>query len=413
MSARDLAALFRRHYGKGLFVLAAAGFAILAGPRLVQGPETPVITVMQRDFVQSVLASGRVEAPHRIDVGVQVTGTVLRVPVAEGQTVAAGATLIELESSELRATLNQNSLSARQAEARVRQLREVQAPVAEQVLLQAESTHTAALQTLARNRTLVAKGFIAQSAVDDALRAEQVAAAQVRTAQKQLASARPSGSDAAVAEAGRAQAQAGVDVARSRLAYATVVAPVAGTLIARNVEPGYVVQPGKALMVLSPAGETQLVVLIDEKNLGLLRLGQKALASADAYPQQRFPAELVYINPGVDVLRGSVQVKLRVPAPPEYLRQDMTVSVDIEVARSRNAVLVPGEALHDADSGAPWVLKVDGGRARRQAVRLGLRSSGLAEVLEGLRSGDHVVPAAAVTILDGARIRPVGMAAAR
>jgi len=58
-----------------------------------------------------------------------------------------------------------------------------------------------------------------------------------------------------------------------------------------------VVQPGKALMVLSPAGPTQLVVQIDEKNLHLLTVGQPAQASADAYPEQRFAAEVTYINP--------------------------------------------------------------------------------------------------------------------
>ncbi len=411
--AASFLALLRRHTGTGVLLLAAAVVAVLAGPPLVLGPEVAVEEVVRRDFVQSVLASGRVEAPHRVDVGVQVTGTVVRVPVREGQAVAAGTPLVELEASELRATLSQNVLALRQAEARVRQVREVQAPVAEQALVQARANDAMAQQTLERNRALVAKGFLSQSALDDATRAAQVAGAQVRTAEQQLAGARPSGSDAALAEAARAQAQAGVEVARSRLAYATVAAPVAGTLIARNVEPGHVVQPGKALMVLSPAGETQLVVLIDEKNLRLLRLGQKALASADAYPQQRFDAELFYINPGVDVQRGSVQVKLRVPSPPDYLRQDMTVSVDIEVARSANAVLVPGDAVRDADSAAPWVLKAEAGRATRQAVKLGLRSSGLAQVLEGLQAGDRVVPVGALTVLEGARLRPVAAAAGR
>jgi HlyD family secretion protein len=178
-----------------------------------------------------------------------------------------------------------------------------------------------------------------------------------------------------------------------------------------------VVQPGKVLMVLSPAtpgGETQVVVQIDEKNLRLLRPGLPALVSADAYADQRFAAELVYINPGVDAQRGAVEIKLRVPSPPAYLKQDMTVSVDIEVARRIGAVLVPGAALHDADSDTPWVLKVDGGRSQRQPVRLGLRSSGLVEVLEGLQAGDQVVAAApggGLKVIDGTRIRPVAAAA--
>ncbi len=81
----------------------------------------------------------------------------------------------------------------------------------------------------------------------------------------------------------------------------TIEAPVDGTLIARNVERGNVVQPGKALMVLSPAGATQLVVQIDEKNLNLLQIGQEALASADAYPGERFAARIVYMNPAESI----------------------------------------------------------------------------------------------------------------
>ena len=396
-------------------LLVAAALMAWAAPRWVQGPEVPTEPVVRRDFVQTVVASGRVETPHRVNVGVQITGTVQRVPVAEGQTVAAGAALIELESSELRAALSQSELAVQQAQARLRQLSEVQLPVAEQSLRQAQANHDAARQALARNRELLAQGFIGQAAVDESIRAEQVAAAQRRSAEQQLASTRAGGSEAALAQAALAAAKAGVEVARAKLRYATVNAPVAGTLITRNVEPGDVVQPGKALMVLSPAlasGETQLVLQIDEKNLRLLRIGQPALASADAYPQQRFDAEVASISPGVDAQRGAVEVKLRVASPPSYLRQDMTVSVDIEVARRPAALLVPADAVMASESAAPWVLKVDDGHARRQAVKLGLRSEGHAEVLGGLNEGDSVVPAAgAATLKDGARVRPVPRAA--
>ncbi len=406
-----LMARARRHAGKGLLL---AGLALLAwqvGPRWLQGPQVAVDTVVQRDFVQSVVASGRVETPHRVDLGAQVTGTVQHVPVAEGQVVAAGTVLIELEAGEQRAAVRQAELAVLQARARLRQLREVQAPVAEQALGQAQANLDAARQALARSRELLAQGFIGQAALDETRRAEQVAAAQWRAAQQQLAAARPDGSDTALAEAALAQAQAAVDAAVARLRYAAIVAPVAGTLITRKVEPGDVVQPGKVLMVLSPtsaAGDTQLVVQIDEKNLRLLKLGQSALVSADAFPAQSFAAELVYINPSVDAQRGAVEVKLRVAAPPATLRQDMTVSIDIEVARRTAAVLVPTDALHQADTREPWVLKVDAGHARRQAVSLGLRSGGLAEVLDGLRPGDRVVPALTVpAVVDGQRIRPL------
>lgn len=398
---------FRRHRTALIVVGVMLLFGALAGPRLLLGPQVSVVRVVRQDFVQTVVASGRVETPHRVDVGVQVTGTVRAVPVTEGQRVAAGATLIELEDSELRAAFDQARHAVQAASARLRQLQEVQSPLAAQALRQAQITYDAARDALRRSEALLAGGAIGEAALDDARRAEQVAAAQLRSARQQAASARPSGSDAAAAAAALEQAQAGADLARAKLAYATVKAPRAGTLIARAVEPGDVVQPGRALMVLSPGGETQLVVEIDERNLRLLRLGLTALASADAYPTERFPAELVYINPGIDAERGAVTVKLRVPAPPAYLKQDMTVSVDIEIARRTNAVLVPADAVHDIETAAPWVLKVAGRRARRQAVRLGLRSHGLCEVLDGLAAGDRVVPVVTSTITDGARLRPI------
>jgi HlyD family secretion protein len=400
-------AWLRRHARIAAVLFVALLFAVPAAPRLVFGPEVAVTPVVRRDFVHSVVASGRVEAPHRVTLGVPITGTVLNVPVAEGQSVAVGAVLIELESAELRAALGQAEVAVQQAAARLRQLREVQAPMAEQAVQVAQANHDAARQALARSSDLFTKGFIGQAALDEAHRAERVAQAQLHSARQQRDSALPAGSDTSIAVSALAQARAGAEAARARLRYATVRAPAGGTLIARSVEPGDVVQPGKALLVLSPAGETQLVVQIDEKNLRLLRLGQPAMASADAYAQQRFPAEIVYINPAVDAQRGSIEVKLRVLAAPNYLKQDMTVSVDVEVARRTNATLVPVDALHDIDATSPWVLRVEDGHVRRRPVRLGLISSGWCEVLEGLREGDLIVPAAPSTLADGARIRPL------
>jgi len=163
-------------------------------------------------------------------------------------------------------------------------------------------------------------------------------------------------------------------------------------LIARNVERGDVVQPGKALMTLSPSGETQIVVQIDEKSMGALAVGQKALASADAYPDDRFAADLVYVNPSVDPQTATVQVKLSVRKPPAYLRQDMTVSVDIEAARKADALVLPTTAVHDPLTTKPWVLVAEGGRAVRRPVKIGLRGDGRVEIAEGLGAEDRVIP---------------------
>jgi HlyD family secretion protein len=256
-----------------------------------------------------------------------------------------------------------------------------------------------------RNQRLFEAGFVGKSVLDDSQRNLDVARTQVETARKQVETARPAGSDYAVAVTALEQARASLEAARAKLSYTSIVAPKDGTLIARDVERGDVVQPGKVLMVLAPAGETQIVLQIDERNLGRLRLGQGALASADAYPAQRFGAALCYINPGVDPQRGTVEVKLCVARPPDYLRQDMTVSADIEIERHAGTLALRADAVRDATSPSPWVLVVRQGTARRQAVKLGLRGDGAVEVLSGLAEGDFVVPSSMTRIKEGSRLR--------
>ena len=377
---------------------------LVAGIRWWIGPKIAVETIVRRDFIQSVVASGHVETAHRVDIGAQITGKVVLVPVKEGQQVVAGDLLVELESAELGASERQARVAVVQAEERRRQMRELQVPVAEQSLRQAEANLLNARSLLRRNEDLAERGFISKAALSEFHRAVEVADAQVQTNIKQLASARPAGSDFLLAEGAVAEAQANSQLAGARARYARISAPVSGTLIARNIEAGDVVQAGKVLMSLSPGGATQLVVEIDEKNLRLIAIGQKALVSPDAYPQLRFTALLAYINPGINVLTGAVQVKLDIPTPPPELRQDMTVSVDIEVDRRPNALLAPAGVVHDIDSTAPWVLVLEDGRAVRHPIQIGLRTGGFVEIISGLSEGDAVIPASQA-VVDGARVR--------
>jgi HlyD family secretion protein len=327
------------------------------------------------------------------------------VPVAEGQSVKAGEPLVLLDPTEARAGVKQAEVAIAQAEARLRQVRELQLPVADQALRQAEANLANAQAQYDRNKRLNESGFIGKAALDDVQRNLDVARTQVEIARKQVETAQPAGSDYAMAVAALEQARAGLLAARAKLSYATISASRDGVLIARDVERGDVVQPGKVLMVLSPAGETQIVLQIDERNLGRLKAGQKALASADAFARERFAAELVYINPGVDAQRGTVEVKLRVPEPPAYLKQDMTVSVDIEIGRAAGALSIPAGAVHDATGGVPWVLRVEKGRAERRAVTLGLYGSGTAEIRSGLEEGDLVVVPGSSPVAPGERVR--------
>ncbi len=369
----------------------------LLGPLVVTSP------VVRADLVQTLVASGRVETPFRVSIGSQITGVVKRVPVEEGQQVTAGDTLVILDATESRALTAQADGQVAQAAARLRQLRDVTAPSAEQALSEARATLLIMQQTFDRN--LAAAGFDTPASRDAAKANLDIARARMRAAELQASSNRPGGSDYVLAETQLQQARANLDATRSRGGYRVVSAPRDGVLIARHVEVGDVVQPGKELMVLAPSGVVDVVIRVDERNLSLVAIGQSALASADAYPNDAFPARVIFINPAIDPLRASVEVKLRVAKPPAYLRQDMTVSVDIEAARRPQTVIAFAADVHDLNTANPWVLVVKDAVARRRPVTVGLVSSGRVEILSGVSEGDRLVPIAVTSVEDGDRLR--------
>ncbi len=386
-------------------VVVAVALALYMLRNVLLGTPTIAYAATSGELVQSVVASGRVISPQRVTVALQGTGRVMRVAVVEGQAVVAGQLLIELDNSDSLASLAQASATVFQAQAKLQQLGELSQPQAMQALAQAKATALQASKTLDRNRDLVARGFISQAAVDDAQRAVDVAASQVTSAQAQVKTNTTGGSDVGLAQAALRQAIAGQQLARVKLAQGQVLAPSSGVLISRSVEVGDIVQPGKALMVLAASGQTQILIQIDEKNLSKIALGQKAYASADAYANQRFDAVVAYINPGVDTARGSVEVKLNIANPPTYLRQDMTVSVDIETARRTATVAIATSTVEDAATDKPWVLVVRDKHAVKQFVTLGLLGDTRVEVLQGLAKGESVIPKSKLGVKPGQRVR--------
>ncbi len=366
-------------------------------------PQVDVAPVRSGRLAQTVVVSGRVLAPAKVDVGATITGRVQRVAVDDGAKVAANALLIELERSELEAALAQARATERAAQTRITQWREVAAPNARELVTQAEANLRVAERDLARQQDLVGRKFVAEARVDEARRAVEVARSQVATARATAAANRPEGAERQLLDDQLAQARAARAAAEAKLDQTRILSPAGGVVLDRVVEPGDIVQPAKRLMTIALDGATRLTALIDEKNLGVLTLGQQALAAADAFPGQRFEAVLEYLAPGIDAQRGTVEAKFAVAKPPAFLRSDMTVSIDIAVADRERALVVPVGAVHDAASSAPWVLVLRGGRAERQDVKLGARSATEAEIRDGLEPASVVVIS---NVAPGTRVRP-------
>lgn len=357
------------------------------------------------DLTQTVVASGRVLTPQRISIAAETTGRVVVIPVIEGQKVKRGQLLIKLNDADELANISNAGAALLQAKSKLRQLREVVLPLASQSLDQANSNLEQLRRQLARTTELKEKGFISQAQLDTAKRDFDVAKSQVSSARLQVQTNQAEGSDLAIANAAIALANSSLKLAIIKHQEDTILAPADGILISRNVEVGDTVQLGKELMVLAANGQTQIAVLLDEKNIAKIAINQPAMASADAFADQRFNAVVSFINPGIDATRGSVEIKLRVANPPVYLRQDMTVSVDIVTAHRVNTLVISSATLHDASGEKPWVMLVRNKRTSHQFIKLGLRGDNHVEVLGGLKDGDALLLANVGSIKANQRVR--------
>src|SRR5690606_32752656 len=376
-----------------LLVVAAALAVALAGWAWAswRGPALPGYEVQQRPLVQTVVATGRVVASSRAQVGSAITAVVAERRVQEGDRVQPGDVLAVLRADDLEAAL-------REAEASLARLQQSTRPQAQASLREAEARLAQARRETTRRRELADRQLVARETLEQAVQAEtaaRAAAEQARLAARALGTGNPE----------EAAARARVARARAQLDQALVRAEVAGTVLVRNVEPGDLVQPGRVLFEIARTGATEVLVPVDEKNLGVLRVGQPAQCVADAYQAQPFPARIAFIAPGVDPQRGSVDIRLAVDPVPEFVRQDMTVSVNVETGRRDAALVVPNDALGAVAGDRAEVWRVKDGRAGRTPVRLGLRGLTLTEVVDGLAPGDRVLADAGAGLQDGDRVR--------
>ncbi len=395
----------RRALVAGALVLLLAGAAWLAArPAAVDA-----VQPRQGPLVRSLQFSARVESLARVELGSTVTARVARVAVDEGARVRAGQVLVQLESDEAQATLAQAQAAEQQARSRLIGLRGTGRQAAQAALAQADASVRAARAQFERVEPLVAQGFYSPAQRDEARRALDVALAQQAAAQAQWQAQGEAGADTAQAQAQWDAARAATQAAQARLAQTALHASGDGRVILRSVEPGQIVQPGKALLTLALEGPTQIVAQVDERFLQQLQPGQPAAVLADAFAGQPFAARVQSIAPGVDAQRGAIEVKLALEqAPPDFLREDMTLSVEVETGRRERALALPLSVLRTPiDGDAAQLLVASDGRAELRRVRIGLRTLDAFEVQDGLSVEDWVLRSATAQPGQRVRLRPV------
>lgn len=213
--------------------------------------------------------------------------------------------------------------------------------------------------------------------------------------------------DMAAAQAAVDQAQAQLDIAALGLKETTVYAPVDGVISERLVSPGALVNPQTPIATLvRPALE--LVVNVEESQLGQVAEGQPVQLQVPAFPTETFTGTVRSISPTVDTKSRTAAVRIEPNDDGSKLRAGMFARLSIVTAENQNALVVPREAvLIGAPGSAPLVIAIDpAGRVHRQPVKLGLQSDRLIEISSGIDDGQLVATSSLNDLTDGDVVSP-------
>ncbi|MCP5523005.1 MAG: efflux RND transporter periplasmic adaptor subunit [Verrucomicrobiales bacterium] len=281
--------------------------------------------VERGNLVVTVSATGTLEPLKKVEVGIEVSGTIKSVDVDYNATVKVGQVMAELDTTRLEAQAQQNEAALQAAQARV---------------LQAQaSVQEAEAQLIRLNR------------VHDLSDGRVPSQNELDTAKANVARYK---ADEASAKASVAQAQAALDVVRTDITKAVIKSPINGVVLERSVEPGQTVaaqfQSPTLFTLAEDLTQMELQVDVDEADVGQVKEGQVATFTVDAYPDVSFPASITQVRYGSQTVEGVVTYKavLKVDNSSLALRPGMTATAVITVNQRENVLLVPNAALRFA-----------------------------------------------------------------
>lgn len=194
--------------------------------------------------------------------------------------------------------------------------------------------------------------------------------------------------------------QALIEAQIERLAYLRLTAPVDGVVLREEGEVGDIVDSATTLYRIGQPKPLWVVAQVNEEDIPRVQIGQKALLRADAFPGQALTGNVKEITPAGDPVAKTFRVRIGLPDDTP-LHVGMSVEANIISREKSDVLLVPAAAIvNDA------VFVVDGARARRRQVEVGLRGSSFVEIVSGLTQGEVVIAPASSAIKEGERIRP-------
>jgi HlyD family secretion protein len=310
----------RSTFAAAAVVLAATvAFGTYYSTRAEPAPSLTTAAVTRGDIVNVVSATGTLQAVTTVQVGSQISGTIVSLHADFNSMVRKGQLLAKLDASTYASAVEQAQASLQNAEAEVERLRVAKA---------------AADAALTRARELTARQLLPAADLQAADTESKTAAAQV-----------------AGAEARVVQARSGVRTAQVNLSKTVITSPIDGVVIARNVDVGQTVAASLSaptlFVIAADLSEMQLNASIDESDLGQVASGQSVTFTVDAYPSERFSGTVSQVRLNPTTVQNVVTYAAIVDAPNKALKlkPGMTATLTIEIARRENVLRVPSAAL--------------------------------------------------------------------
>ncbi len=349
------------------------------------------------DLAKSVVATGKIEPITKVEIKSKASGIVKKWYADAGQTVKAGQVLVELDKVEIEAQVRQAKAQFEASEAAER----AASADYERAKVDAISPDIPMLKRAYERAVSMAKdGVVSQSQLDDAQKAYELAINKQQVAQAQLGvlKAREKQANATVAQARATLAQL-----QEQYTYYTIVAPIDGIILSRDVEIGNAVSSilvmGSSATLVMTEGDTSEVYVkgkVDESDIGKVYLGQPARIKVESFKDKTFTGKVTKISP-MGVEKDNVttfEVRVSINNPGGELKAAMTANAEIILEEHKNVLRIPeGAVMYDKDKKAsvevPDPSKKDG--KRKVAVKLGISNGAKAEVLEGLKEGEQVV----------------------
>jgi HlyD family secretion protein len=422
----------RRYIVIGVAVVAVLSLSVLAYrlfSRDVPEVEVTRASVESSEVGGTVLsATGYIVAHHTINVNSKVTGRLLWIGVEKGDKVKEGQVLVRLEDQEFRAAYDQAKGAVDNARAYLDELEHGSRPEevlqAQHNLDEARATLVNDKLTLDRTKELFGAGVVSKQALDDATAKFDSDQQRVNSLEKafQLMKIGPRQEEIARARGALTQAQGQLDYAKAQLDATIIRAPVTGTILDRTAEKGELITAqfasgsagGPQGSVVSLADLNDLQVELDIAQADFARLGpkQKGIITTDAYPDRKYNGEIAQISPEANRQKATVQVKVQVLNPDEYLRPEMNATVKFLAEEKKSnstqpsGAFVPSSALRDRDSKKVVFLAFDGKAHMREVHILSQRTDGF--LVDGLVGGESVISKGPQDLKDGDSIKVKG-----